>query len=172
MQLKFRDGPDEHTLVVRRHDDGWLVATDGAQDAAPNAATVRPAGDGAWLVTLPDGSRRRAWVAARGDERLVFCDGVTHRLRRPDPVHAEGADPAQADGPDLLARMPGKIVRLLVAPGQAVAAGQPLLIMESMKMETELAAPQAGLVERVVVGEGQVVAQGDLLVAVTPAPAG
>ncbi len=168
MQLKFRDGSDEHTLVVRRHDDGWQVAPDGAADAA----VVRPARDGAWLVTLPDGSCRRAWVAARGDERLVFCDGVTHRLRRPDPVHAEGAEQSQTEGPDLLARMPGKIVRLLVAPGQVVAAGQPLLIMESMKMETELAAPQAGLVERVAVGEGQVVAQGELLVAVTPAPAG
>jgi len=166
MQLKFRDGPTEHALVVRRHEDGWLVATEGA----PGAATVRRAGDGAWLVILPDGSRRRAWVAACGDERLVFCDGVTHRLRRPDPVHAEGADPAQSEGPDLMARMPGKVVRLLVEAGQAVVAGQPLLIMESMKMETELAAPQAGLVQRVAVAEGQVVAQGDLLVAVTAAP--
>jgi biotin carboxyl carrier protein len=42
--------------------------------------------------------------------------------------------------------------------------------MESMKMETELAAPQAGTVARVAVGEGRIVAQGDLLVAVTPAP--
>lgn len=62
-------------------------------------------------------------------------------------------------------------MRLLVVPGQVVATGQPLVIMESMKMETELAAPQAGTVERMAVHEGQIVAQGDLLVAVTPAPA-
>jgi 3-methylcrotonyl-CoA carboxylase alpha subunit len=166
MQLKFRDGSGEHALVVGRHEDHWRVAT----EAVPDGTRVRETADGAWLVTRPDGTCRRAWVTARGDERLVFCDGVAHRLRRPDPVHADEADHAQAEGPDLLARMPGKVVRLLVAPGQAVAAGQPLVIMESMKMETELAAPQAGTVARVAVGEGRIVAQGDLLVAVTPAP--
>lgn len=166
MQLKFRDGSGEHALVVRRHEDHWRVVT----EAAPEGSQVREASDGAWLVARPDGTCRRAWVAACGDERLVFCDGVAHRLRRPDPVHADAADAAHADGPDLLARMPGKVVRLLATPGQAVAAGQSLVIMESMKMETELAAPQAGTVERVAVTEGQIVAQGDLLVAVTPAP--
>lgn len=166
MQVKFRDGSGEHALVARRHQDHWRVVTEDA----PEGTMVREAADGAWLVTRPDGTCRRAWVAACGDERLVFCDGVAHRLRRPDPVHADDADHAQTDGPDLLARMPGKVVRLLVAPGQAIAAGQPLVIMESMKMETELAAPQAGTVERVAVGEGRIVAQGDLLVAVTPAP--
>jgi 3-methylcrotonyl-CoA carboxylase alpha subunit len=165
MHLKFRDGAVEHELDARRHEDHWLVTP----AALAQAFVVREAADGAWLVTLPDGSCRRAWVAASGDDRLVFCDGVTHRLRRPDPVHAEAPGGTQADGPDLLARMPGKIVRLLVAPGQVVVAGQPLVIMESMKMETELAAPQAGTVERVPVAEGQVVAQGDLLVAVTAA---
>jgi 3-methylcrotonyl-CoA carboxylase alpha subunit len=166
MQLKFRDGSGEHALVVRRHEDHWRVATEGA----PDGVEVREASDGAWLVTRPDGTCRRAWVAACGDERLVFCDGVAHRLRRPDPVHADDADHALSEGPDLRARMPGKVVRLLAAPGQAVVAGQPLVIMESMKMETELAAPQSGTVQRVAVGEGQIVAQGDLLVAVTPAP--
>ncbi|MBK8166733.1 MAG: acetyl-CoA carboxylase biotin carboxyl carrier protein subunit [bacterium] len=167
MQLKFRDGTGEHALVVRRHEDHWLVTPDGA----PAGVLVREASDGAWLVTRADGTSRRAWVAACGDERLVFCDGVAHRLRRPDPVHADDPDHAQADGPDLRARMPGRVVRLLVVPGQVVATGQPLVIMESMKMETELAAPQAGTVERMAVHEGQIVAQGDLLVAVTPAPA-
>lgn len=167
MQLKFRDGAVEHALEVRRHEDHWLVTP----AALPQAVAVREAADGAWLVTLPDGSCRRAWVAATGDDRLVFCDGVTHRLRRPDPVHADAPAEAGPDGPDLLARMPGKVVRLLVEPGQAVAAGQPLVIMESMKMETELVAPQAGTVGRVAVAEGQVVAQGDLLVAVTAAAA-
>lgn len=166
MQLKFRDDDGEHELAARRHEDHWLVTLPGA----PAPAVVREAADGAWLVEQPGGPRRRAWVVAAGDERLVFCDGVTHRLRRPDPVHADEAAGSAADGPDLQARMPGKVVRLLVVAGQEVAAGQPLVIMESMKMETELAAPQAGTVERIAVAEGQVVAQGDLLVAVTPAP--
>lgn len=168
MQLKFRDESGEHALDVRRQDGAALVAVDGAREAT----VVTAAGDGAWLVTTADGARRRAWVVSHRDERLVFCEGRVHRLRRPDPVHADDATGGAADGPDLLARMPGKVVRLLVTAGQAVAAGQPLVIMESMKMETELAAPVAGIVDRIAVAEGQVVAQGDLLVAVGAAPDG
>lgn len=168
MQLKYRDEHGEHELSVRLDGDRRLVEAVPAQGVA---MSVREASDGAWLVELPGGGRRRAWVARSGDERLVFCDGVAYRLRKPAALHA-GDDAAGdgAGGPDLHARMPGKIVRLLATPGSVVAAGQPLVIMESMKMETELAAPAAGTVDRVAVTEGQVVAQGDLLVAVTPAP--
>jgi 3-methylcrotonyl-CoA carboxylase alpha subunit len=168
VQLKFRDDSGDHTLTVRPETDAWQVTLDGETAAVP----VTAAGDGAWLVTGPDGRRRRAWVVAHRDERLVFCDGRVHRMRRPDPVHADDAVGDTADGPDLHARMPGKVVRLLASPGLAVAAGQPLVIMESMKMETELTAPRAGIVDRVAVAEGQIVAQGDLLVAIAPASAG
>ena len=166
MQLKFRDESGDHALVVRPESDAWLVTLDDATAAV----TVTAAGDGAWLVTGPDGRRRRAWVVARRDERLVFCDGRVHRLRRPDPVHADAASTDGGEGPDLYARMPGRVVRLLVAPGVEVAVGQPLVIMESMKMETELTAACAGIVDRVAVAEGQIVAQGDLLVAISPPP--
>lgn len=166
MQLKFRDESGDHTLAVRPESDAWLVTLDDATAAV----TVTAAGDGAWLVTGPDGRRRRAWVVAHRDERLVFCDGRVHRLRRPDPVHADEAAADTGAGPDLHARMPGRVVRLLVSPGLEVAAGQPLVIMESMKMETELTAACAGIVDRVAVAEGQIVAQGDLLVAISPPP--
>jgi biotin carboxyl carrier protein len=61
------------------------------------------------------------------------------------------------------------VVRVLVAEGAAVEAGQPLVIMESMKMETELVAGAAGTVARIHVTAGQVVAQGDPLVDVEQA---
>lgn len=166
MQLNFRDENGDHTLAVRSEADVWLVTLDGAT----TAVAVTAAGDGAWLVAGPDGRRRRAWVVAHRDERLVFCDGRVHRLRRPDPVHADATAADANEGSDLHARMPGKVVRLLVAVGVEVAAGQPLVIMESMKMETELTAPCAGVVDRVAVSEGQIVAQGDLLVAISPPP--
>lgn len=166
MLLKLRDENGDHEMDVRPHEDGWLVTADGGPAGAP---AVR-GGDDAWLVTGPDGRRRRAWVVAHRGERLVFCDGRVHRLRRPDPDHGE-EDSDIATGPDLHARMPGKVVRLLATVGQEVAVGQALVIMESMKMETELAAPVAGRIERIAVAEGQVVAQDDLLVVVRP-PAG
>ena len=66
--------------------------------------------------------------------------------------------PARVNAP-----MPGKIVRVMAAAGQDVAAGAGLLVMEAMKMENELRAPRAGRVREVQVREGQAVETGALL---------
>jgi glutaconyl-CoA/methylmalonyl-CoA decarboxylase subunit gamma len=63
---------------------------------------------------------------------------------------------AESSGP-LCAPMPGRIVKLLVAEGDAVVAGAGLVIMEAMKMENELAATRAGVVRRVHVKAGDAV---------------
>ncbi len=65
---------------------------------------------------------------------------------------------------EIRAELPGRIVRLLVAPGEAVVAGQQLLVIEAMKMLNELRAPRAGVVERLGVAEGDGVDLGNLLV--------
>lgn len=66
----------------------------------------------------------------------------------------------------LTAPMPGKVVRVLVAPGDQVEARQPLVVVEAMKMENELTAPRAGTVTEVPVTEGMSVEAGRLLVAI------
>jgi biotin carboxyl carrier protein len=69
-----------------------------------------------------------------------------------------------ATGPQrLLAPMPGKIVRVLVEPGAVVAARQPVVVVEAMKMENELRAASAGTVVEISVREGQSVDAGALL---------
>jgi acetyl/propionyl-CoA carboxylase alpha subunit len=60
--------------------------------------------------------------------------------------------------------MPGKVVRVLVVPGQDVEAGRPLVVVEAMKMENELRAARAGKVVRVHARDGQAVDGGALLV--------
>ena len=62
--------------------------------------------------------------------------------------------------------MPGKVTRVLVARGQAVAAGAGLLVVEAMKMENELEAPRSGEVLELLAREGQAVEAGALLVVV------
>jgi biotin carboxyl carrier protein len=62
--------------------------------------------------------------------------------------------------------MPGRIVRVLVAPGDEVVARQGLIVIEAMKMENELASPKAGRVKEVSVTEGTSVEAGRLLVIV------
>jgi biotin carboxyl carrier protein len=59
--------------------------------------------------------------------------------------------------------MPGKVVRLLVAPGDAVTAGQGLIVVEAMKMQNEIKAPRAGRVLEVRAAEGATVAAGEAL---------
>lgn len=69
-----------------------------------------------------------------------------------------------AGGRRISAPMPGKVVRLLVGPGDEVAARQGVVVVEAMKMENELAAPRAGRVARVAVAEGDSVEAGKVLV--------
>ena len=138
----------------------------GVGPVPPSRKEAVSDGEGAWQVAW-DGRRRHVRVAAQGDDRFVFADGRTHRLRLVDPDHADDAA-ASGGGPSLSADMPGKVVRVLVEPGRTVAVGEPLVILESMKMETELAAAVAGQVARVHVAAGQVVAQGDPLVDIEP----
>ena len=78
----------------------------------------------------------------------------------------EAAGDAGGGASRLTAPMPGKVVRVLVAPGDRVEARQPLVVVEAMKMENELAAPRAGTVTEVPVTEGMSVEAGRLLAAV------
>jgi pyruvate carboxylase subunit B len=75
-----------------------------------------------------------------------------------------GPSVGQAGGGVLKAPMPGLVVRVQVEPGQAVAAGAPLVVLEAMKMENQLKAPAAGVVGEVKVAAGAAVEKGQVLV--------
>jgi len=78
-----------------------------------------------------------------------------------------GVDTAGASGVQkITAPMPGKVLRVLVRAGDEVTLRQPLVVIEAMKMENELASPKAGRVKEVAVSEGQSVEAGRLLVIV------
>ncbi len=81
------------------------------------------------------------------------------------PAAAAPAAAAKGSGEPVKAALAGNIFKVLVAPGAEVAAGDPLLIVEAMKMETTVAAPRSGTVTDVFVAEGDKVSVGDALVA-------
>ena len=113
-----------------------------------------------------DGVRRRLAVLAHGGESAVFIDGEGWRLAEIDPLAPPpGEDPA---GGRLTAPMPGRVARLLVAAGDRVRRGTPLLIVEAMKMEHTVAAPTDGIVEAVRCAEGDLVEEGAELIALAP----
>ena len=84
----------------------------------------------------------------------------------PAPVAAAPAPAAApaAGGTTIEAPMPGKILNVKVAPGQAVKYGEVVIIMEAMKMETEIVAPADGTVAQVLVQTGAMVDTGAALV--------
>lgn len=163
MHLEFRTPQGRREVTVRESGGVWRVAVDGRElDVA--AVSVR---DGVVGFAL-DGVQRRAHVAVRGAERHVAVDGRTLALRLADEDGDDQAEETADTGPHLRAQLPGKVVKLLVAAGDVVTAGQPLVILEAMKMETEVAAPRGGRVARVHVAAGRILAMGDPLLDLDP----
>ena len=92
--------------------------------------------------------------------RIAVEDEREWRRKRGSAVEAEGRQ-------QVLAPMPGKIVRVLVKTGDAVRAGQGLLVVEAMKMQNEIRAPKSGTIDRVAVVEGQTVNAGEVVAIVS-----
>jgi acetyl-CoA/propionyl-CoA carboxylase biotin carboxyl carrier protein len=134
------------------------------------------------LLATIDPQALAAPVAEPGvTETWVEIDGRRHRLRAPGgfgfgsvgPVAGSGAAPAPGTPPGsggvddggrvpLLPAMPGTLVRWLVSDGEAVADGQPVAVVEAMKMESQLVAEAAGTLEQVA-HEGSQIAPGDAI---------
>ncbi len=115
---------------------------------------------------LVDGRSHEAGLERHpGGAWSVHLDGALHLFELHPAARGVAAGTAKpAGGPSKVkAPMPGKIVRVLVAAGADVEAGQGLIVMEAMKMENELRAPRAGRVREIPVHEGQAVETGALL---------
>ena len=97
----------------------------------------------------------RIVIAIRGDEVYLHLEGVAYALRYRHPLDSAAHDgPGESDG-CVRAPMPGVAVLIHVAPGHKVARGDALMVMESMKLETTIAAPHEGVVQEVHVALGQ-----------------
>jgi biotin carboxyl carrier protein len=106
-----------------------------------------------------------ALTELRADEWLVQLPGVavTAVLNGRRSPHGAPSDVSATGAYRVMAPMPGRVVRVLVKPGDEVAARQGLLVVEAMKMENELSSPRAGTVREVAVSEGASVEAGRLL---------
>lgn len=80
------------------------------------------------------------------------------------PVAAPApAAPASGNGKPVNSPMAGKIFKVLAQPGQAVKRGEPVVILEAMKMENEIVSPEDGVISEILVNEGQTVESNDVL---------
>ncbi|WP_369184952.1 biotin carboxylase N-terminal domain-containing protein [Streptomyces sp. Y1] len=164
----WRNLPSQPQVKRYRTDAGaevearYRLTRDGLRaEAHPGAELVEAAPDR--VVLREDGIRRTYRVARHGDR--VYVDtpagglALTALPRFPDPTE-------QADPGALLAPMPGTVVRVTAAVGDTVTAGQPLLVLEAMKMEHRVAAPADGVLTELRAAPGRQVELGALLAVV------
>ncbi|MFM2153672.1 MAG: hypothetical protein RL199_2107 [Pseudomonadota bacterium] len=156
----------ERTIDLEPLGDGrFHVSLDGGAPRLVDAARL----EGTALHLLVDGRSLEAEVSDDEGAVLVRLGDVERRLELVDERHrrlAGSSGGKAATGRAVLkAPMPGKVVKLLVQPGDEVAEGQGVLLIEAMKMENELRAPKAGRVSSIAVAEGQTVeGRADLMV--------
>ena len=152
-------------LTIRAHlGAGVMLDLPGG---AARVAAARWDGDAA-SFTL-DGAAIRATVLCEGDALAVILDGATHELRHRDPRAPSGV--ADSAGGRVVAPMPGRVLQVLVAPGDAVARGAVLLVIEAMKVQMRITAPADGIVGALRCAPGDLVEDGAELVTLEPAAA-
>jgi biotin carboxyl carrier protein len=117
-------------------------------------------------ATHADGGSRRREVLVDGFRIVVELESERIAALRERASRGRAAS-AHAGPLQVKAIIPGKVVAVSVAPGDAVTAGQQLLVVEAMKMQNELRAPRDGTIDRVGVAVGVNIEIGDLLVVIS-----
>ena len=123
-----------------------------------------PAGDVTWSILI-DGRSYAVEILRAGE---VSVNGRIFHVQVFDPRELRGRrSAADNSGPQAItAPMPGRVIRVLVDPGQEVTAGEGLIVVEAMKMQNEMKAPRAGRIASVKTVAGATVSAGDVLLVI------
>jgi 3-methylcrotonyl-CoA carboxylase alpha subunit len=159
-KLKLGDSVSEIELVARRPELACTV--DGVVHRVSEAAAPSQQGT---EVTV-DGRRFRVWRVTENDRIHVKLGHRTFSVSYEDPITAAAHEATGAD--EIRADMPGVVIDVHRERGAAVAAGDPLLTIESMKMQITIAAPRNGTVGSVHVEPNASFQKGALLVSLEP----
>jgi len=162
MRFEIHIAGRTRTVELTRTADRWQISLDGqptnadAVEISPNIFSVLLNGQSHEIrVTLQtDGTL--TLQSADHEFAAEVIDPRAWKGRRHGHVEAKGRQ-------QILAPMPGKVVRLLVKTGDKVQAGQGILVVEAMKMQNEVRSPKTGTVGRLQAEEGQPVNAGQVL---------
>jgi biotin carboxyl carrier protein len=157
------DGARRSVELARSSDEpSRIMATIDGRHVEAEAAKISP---GVYSILL-DGRSLEVHVQALADGLLLHTGGREYRVDIVDPRswrRSRGGKIDLAGRQQIRAPMAGKIVRVLIAEGQRVEAGQGLLVVEAMKMQNEIRSPKTGTVERLAAREGDTVNTGEVL---------
>jgi len=152
----LRDGEDEFTVTLHRRQNGWLAELEEERLEVDGA--LKESGE---LAATVAGRRVNAHGAVRAGGLTLLFDGRCYSFGC-GKQSGEGLRKENA-GERLTAPMPGRVLAVLVEPGARVRQGEPLLILEAMKMEHTIASPADGVVKEVHFRAGQQVQEGERL---------
>jgi biotin carboxyl carrier protein len=149
-------------IELERDAHRWRISLDGepmeadAIEISPNIFSILLNGKSHEVRVTPTPAGVLTLQTAHREFIAEVTDPRAWRGRRHGALEAEGRQ-------QIVAPMPGKIIRVLVQAGEKVEAGQGLLVVEAMKMQNEIRSPKSGTVERLLVTEGQPVNAGEAL---------
>ena len=158
MKFIAREGETEVAVEVTRHGSGYQVCIG---DRCMQADFVE-VGPYERSLRLEDGTQFSLLHHREGTSHEISLGGATVNIEMIDPLAArrKRRDDEMGGGGVVKALMPGRVVRVLVSPGDNVSKGAGLIILEAMKMENEIQAQTAGVVDKIFVEAGQTVEAG------------
>jgi 3-methylcrotonyl-CoA carboxylase alpha subunit len=164
--MKLRRAGEDGELEVE------IVARDGVRIRAlirgrEIDATLEPTFDGGATIRIEGRRYRTAAVKTRAGAIVGVGPGTFEFTALEQGARRRGRGLA---APEITAPMPGKVLKVMVREGEAVEAGQALVMIEAMKMETTLAAESDAVIRRIRVSAGQMVDHGAVLIELSPAP--
>lgn len=142
-----------------------LLSDDGAVDRRVELDTVGV--EPGVLNLMYDGRSVEAGLVPFDEGIEVDIRGLSHEVVVVDPRRKALRTGGASSGGAVKTQMPGRVVRVLVAEGDEVEKGTPLVVVEAMKMENEIKSPREGTVTRVAVSEGDLVEARAVLIDLT-----
>lgn len=156
-----KEGGKPYRLELEKAGDGWECRVDGH---AVHVDAVIPRRD--VLSLLIDGRSYEIKREQTATDLHIWISnaGFAVELRDPRSLRSRQKSAGNEQGPrKILAPMPGRVVRLLVAENSEVEAGQGIVVVEAMKMQNEIKSPKKGVVKKISATPGAAVNPGDVL---------
>jgi biotin carboxyl carrier protein len=152
-------------IAIERKGDSYLAHIDG-RSVPVDLCEPMP---GVLSLLITKGDKQRSYRCTRtlfAEEETIALIGSRHRVAVTDPrsLRAQRKGPGAGNGKvQIKSSMPGRVARVLVTPGEDVAAQQGIVVVEAMKMQNELKSPRPARVTEVRATAGDKVAAGQVL---------
>jgi pyruvate carboxylase subunit B len=157
----YRVNVGNREYVVDVTDDQVLV------DGKPIQASLTPLNNRGLVLLRNENRARELHVMAQGNSAFAVMVNGRHLIAQVEKGNGKSRKAAQQTSQGTInAPMPGMVIDVLVEEGQRVNSGEPLVILESMKMQMQLRSPFSGQVSKVAVGRKSQVEKGMLLIQV------